>query len=1223
MRFWLLNLLDRLIIILEKYRNSLTVEDRDGTEPYHSLSPIGTVQEEQYDEALLWALQNRRHQDIKNIALTGPYGSGKSSILKTFQTQHQTKYKFLNISLATFKEELKEIGKQGKKSKEQRDESKDLLRLIELSILQQIFYHEKDSKIPDSRFKKIRSFKRSHLIAIAGCMLLVFLCAFNLFYSQAFEKFFGIPSIQNKFNIVHYGCLTIFIGGIFYVLYRSIRLLNSVKVSKLKFQDAEIEIDEGISKSILNNHLDEILYFFEVTPYDVVIIEDLDRFEQTEIFTKLRELNLLINNSKKIKKDVTFVYAVRDDMFQDKDRTKFFDFIIPVIPVINSSNSNNKLLEIVRKNDYYIADDLIDDIGLFVDDMRLLYNITNEYHLYRGLLDDKLSQNKLLSMVVYKNIFPNDFVKLSNRDGELYRVFASKQTYIAALQKQYDQEISDLKIETTRLSELRVKDIKELRMLYLVRYPQHLPYFNGFHHINKLCTLTDAADDKLFQLLRDKKLYYNTLANQWSNQYAASNVLPDIDFATIEKEVDPNRSYDERAAEISNDSETNINSLRRLIGDIEKKKTAARHLKIRDLLSTGASKIELEDKKKSLLLNVLMRAGHIDEEYLDYISIFYEGSITKDDRDFLLNVKSQIATDFDFQLQHIDKLIPKIGLNDFEQAYTLNYSLLEFLLSDVKYDPQVNSTIQHLKVTSKSSLAFIDGFVKVSSKVEPFINKLAKAWPQFWQVISTQSDYTDENKFNYLNQIISFADLADIEKLAKDSNLRKTLMSRPTILADIADADRFESVIKTFKLKFDDIDLVEGLPQLVDYVYNGNYYDINATMLTRIIQAKGIYDQDSFDKANYEAIQTSNAPALIDYIEQNLPEYIAMVYLQLDLNKLDPEESLIKLLNSDSLELEDKVAIIDKTTAIISSLAEVISTEIDAVLLSRLRVLPSWDNVLNNFENNEKTLTDSVVLFLNDLTTAEALSTQLISTSQSSVESDELLTAALLRSDTINDNAFEFLVKSISEIEEAPEFSEISEDHVEILIENSLVLLSPTNFSSLKTNFENQHINLAERNNANFIEDIAQYQLDVDDATLMLKSDDFNYVEKQVILESIDEDLVVQSNPLLSVAGRLALLQPKFTLSKRILLAVLTKTLTTADRIKLFNMNYAIFLTDDVTSILQHLPHPYSEIAIKGRRPTLPHGEENNYFANNLRSLGYISKREDERKGIRISTFKK
>ena len=115
--------------------------------PFHSLSPvIDSEKHKSYCDALEWALTNRKEKDIKNVALTGTYGSGKSSILKTFQETRKNKFEFLNISLATFKEEKKndddkyahlrsEVINSDKLSKN------DQLRLIELSILQQIFYH--------------------------------------------------------------------------------------------------------------------------------------------------------------------------------------------------------------------------------------------------------------------------------------------------------------------------------------------------------------------------------------------------------------------------------------------------------------------------------------------------------------------------------------------------------------------------------------------------------------------------------------------------------------------------------------------------------------------------------------------------------------------------------------------------------------------------------------------------------------------------------------------------------------------------------------------------------------------------------------------------------------------------------------------------------------------------------------------------------------------------
>ena len=154
-------------------------------------------------------------------------------------------------------------------------------------------------------------------------------------------------------------------------------------------------------------------------------------------------------------------------MFQDKDRTKFFDFIIPIIPIINSSNSNEKLLKIIKSNNYKISEELTENLSLFIDDMRLLYNIMNEYHIYFKKLHQNLPQNKLLSMLVYKNIYPNDFTKLSQNEGELYGTLVNKHKYIIELVSEVDNEITTIKDEIKSLELLNIKDVKELRIIYL------------------------------------------------------------------------------------------------------------------------------------------------------------------------------------------------------------------------------------------------------------------------------------------------------------------------------------------------------------------------------------------------------------------------------------------------------------------------------------------------------------------------------------------------------------------------------------------------------------------------------------------------------------------------------------------------------------------------------------------------------------------------------------
>ena len=202
-------------------------------------------------------------------------------------------------------------------------------------------------------------------------------------------------------------------------------------MNKLNLKDGEIEIVENTS--IFNKHLDEILYFFEQTDYNVVMLEDLDRFETTDIFLKLRELNLLLNESKVVGRTIFFVYAVRDDMFQDAERVKCFDYVTTVIPVINRSNAKNQLKEeLAKRGVTEIADNHLRELGFFLHDMRLLKNIANEYVQYRGKLEKGISSEKLLGMIVYKNYHPKDFADLHDCKGIIYQLLNLKEIFVSA-----------------------------------------------------------------------------------------------------------------------------------------------------------------------------------------------------------------------------------------------------------------------------------------------------------------------------------------------------------------------------------------------------------------------------------------------------------------------------------------------------------------------------------------------------------------------------------------------------------------------------------------------------------------------------------------------------------------------------------------------------------------------------------------------------------------------
>ena len=147
-----------------------------------------------------------------------------------------------------------------------------------------------------------------------------------------------------------------------------------VSLKAISLKDIEIKPEAVEDESILNRHLDEIIYFFQSTEYDLVIVEDLDRFNNSDIFVTLREINSLINANAGVNRRIRFLYALRDNMFVNKDRTKFFEFIVPVIPIINSSNSIDKMIEQGERLslDNRLNRQFLREVSRYLNDLRLI-----------------------------------------------------------------------------------------------------------------------------------------------------------------------------------------------------------------------------------------------------------------------------------------------------------------------------------------------------------------------------------------------------------------------------------------------------------------------------------------------------------------------------------------------------------------------------------------------------------------------------------------------------------------------------------------------------------------------------------------------------------------------------------------------------------------------------------------------------------------------------------
>ena len=402
----------------------------------------------EYFRALKFALSQK---SVRNIAVTGSYGAGKSTVINSYVEEYE-KGHFINVSLAGF-----DMPGNGDPAKSQE---------VELSILQQILYKQNRDALPDSRIDRILNRNKAHIcrVFLASLKILLPLCGILfLLFNEKISQSVGIPDyIYNTINSIPYGKMTALLILSIITLYYIVESASKVgvfdkkiKLNKVGLLSGEMELDSTESSSLLNNCLDEIVYFFsKIEEYRIVIFEDLDRLKKPEIFVKLREINKIVNNNLSEDKPLRFIYAVRDDIFFGAaSRTKFFDFIVPVVPVMDSRNAFS-LLNTRMGGMIPGGEECLRSTATYISDMRMLQNIVNEYRIFSAMVDNNNRKVSLYAMVFYKNIFAHDYSLIDRNISLLYRFVYQYRTQ--TLHEQYFTGLNDrIDSLSRKLAEIR------------------------------------------------------------------------------------------------------------------------------------------------------------------------------------------------------------------------------------------------------------------------------------------------------------------------------------------------------------------------------------------------------------------------------------------------------------------------------------------------------------------------------------------------------------------------------------------------------------------------------------------------------------------------------------------------------------------------------------------------------------------------------------------------
>jgi len=1110
----------------------------DNPDNYEALLPHTQTDEERYySSALTVALKT---PNVNNIAITGAYGSGKSSFLRTFEREN-AEWNYLPISLATFKEK-KEEEKKGDSNSDNKVEitvnpTKPLENIektkfelhqdIERSILQQFFYREKASKVPHSRFKRIANISKK--ITFFHTILISFLLFY--FFSNISEKFAKIFSF-NLLESDKYSLLPYIIGLIiFYYMYKIIYALWNMKISQFNYKKGTITLAKQDKASILNEHIEEILYFFEATDYDIVVFEDLDRFDDTEIFIKLRELNNLINNSKQIGRRIIFIYAIKDDMFLDKERTKFFDFILPIIPYINPSNSERKLIDKFEKEieSKKIDTHFISKISLYIDDMRLLLNIYNEYTVYRKNLNSaSLDHNKILALIICKNFYPLDFAKLHTRDGIIYQLFSDKPLYIKEKIRHYNVDKIDIENKIKNIQNENIQNLDELKMIYLGRLFSEINADAMTINNYREKILSDLVSTSILEELENDTVCQGLVKakSPYQNQPLQLNNSKKITFGEIETLINPKFTYLERKELIENKSNNKIDELKKDIEEINQKINILKKATLKELFETSSDIIISDEYKDKKLLIFLVRHGHIDEYYEHYISYFHEGGITQDDREFLLSVQNYNALKFTFRLTNIVELIEKLEDIAFEKDYVLNFDLLRFLLQNKdNYKEKLEKFLEQLSNESKLSIQFIFDFIDITEeeyKIK-FIQELQ--WSNLWRYI--HNNFSLNKQDEYFELIFKALSVEEMIELNIDNTLKDYIEAQTILPIFSGDEHRkFIELINSLDIKFKKIDNPEYIRHLLPDIYFNKNYVISKEMIDTIINNIDInIHQIKLNESHLTTIYKSsgNNKKLIEYIDESINEYIENVFLTIETNTKESEDTVISLLNNENISLRNKIRIIQKEEVRISNINDLENKELWIELIKANKIEATWDNLLYAYQELNE-LDNTTVAFLNREENYIELSNFKIN-NEELFDKETILSEfneKVILSENISEDAYKYLIKSIR-FWKYPSlaFEKLSTSKIDCILEETKLALSQDNLDKLKEHFSPKHIMLIENFKDEFLEKFDEFELDSSDILNLLNSSKFSIDEKFTIIERIDLSLFEDNTRLIEKVSKL------------------------------------------------------------------------------------------------------
>ncbi len=914
-----------------------------------------------------------------------------------------------------------------------------------------------------------------------------------------------------------------------------------------------------------------------------------------------------------ISREITFIYAVKDTLFKDKtERVKFFDFIIPVIPFINSKNASEQLNKLVQKHDLSdkLSNRFISELVSFIHDidMRLLINTFHEYNVFKENIDDsEINQEQLFSIIVYKNLYPEDFSKLYHNEGKLYEVLNKREVHISALVRELDSKISTLDKKIEEIDDHKHIQVNELRSVYILKLLESLS------HVNIQTIFTGERDVSIFELRKDE--YFGSLKNSENVQYTREGYRrssSNIPFRQIEDKVDNNRTYDEREELILGRNNNLSNSIRNETQDIRKRISKIRQLSLSEIITEINSEDVYGYFVNNDLVKFLLNGGYISENYSDYISLFHEQDLTRDEFKFRNNIKRLKEPDFEFKIENHFNFLKDLGERYFSRPQILNYDLIEYLISSNIFISNKKIFYSSLDNRDQNYLDFIIGFIdKKPSCRKEFISNLIKNRKSIWDEVFHGKNLPDEKILEVTGYMFEYStsdNLADLNNIKSFRDYISNLETPITFGGQLNISTPFKQFITTQSVKFKTLELLTSEnEEIFKFVVNNNCFKISYHNFKTILNSN-LINSELTDTRNaiFSSLTEIELPAIKNYAEGNINEFVSKVLLYEDISDKEDENALIELLNNEDLELQYKTDLLSIQQNKISSLEDLNEKQVIEMVLETNRISPTWRNIFYYYhEILDSSLNQIIINFLNTVRNYSILSDSSIFDIDQEESVKTSFRDSIFYCKDLNPEAYESLLNAITPLPPL-DASLLSPNMAEAIVTGNYLEFNSINFDQLKSIQGNLHIRLIKKHIQEFVKGYSDITLENSDWYLLLKSKKINSSNKEQLVSHLTNRNFSDQK----ISKKVIELHPNKRLASigfEELKTILSHENSLEGRISLLLLYISILDDNQLKTIVSKFGEDYADLFGLWKMPSFPNHEPNYLLLKDLEERGIIS----------------